>query len=380
MAMRIAGAGAATPRAASEGRGETDLSMVAGDGNEIVVPDKRLHATRKALTAKDDWKRHHARALLDPAAAQTKQRHEGDLTRSELAKLLGASHNGIGVARLENHYIRFAQCCTECTPSEGRRKALDHGRLDKCNATLAMLSKRRRDSLAGCILAMEEAQITRVRVQAFLDTLEGTSKDAVTSSGQPICQEGLDKIMFVYNTPTKIVTYDKCLREIWQVPTQQICVTHREGREVCPHGSYCKRQHIFPTKDCTNLNYLTTGICSNYSKCHCRHPWDTMRWGNHEEALLTHLQKQGASQKEVSASKSKEQGATASSRHPTQSSSKTSIKLSTKTGTMLRKTATTALSYNSGACVHTSTVADSDTEDFEDQLEQQLEIWDLMDV
>jgi len=65
--------------------------------------------------------------------------------------------------------------------------------------------------------------------------------------------------------------------------TKQVCTKFREGQIVCddPH---CRKLHIIPRKDCTNACYVKFGICSNWSKCRSRHPWDQKRWGDKEAA------------------------------------------------------------------------------------------------
>ena len=65
----------------------------------------------------------------------------------------------------------------------------------------------------------------------------------------------------------------------------------------------CRKMHIFPKKDCKNASYLSCGICSNWSKCRSRHPWDFEKWGGKDDAY----EKYKATQKEIkSADKSTE--------------------------------------------------------------------------
>ena len=74
--------------------------------------------------------------------------------------------------------------------------------------------------------------------------------------------------------------------------TTQVCVKFREGREVCKKGASCRKLHITPKKICTNPSYQETGICSNWSKCRCRHPWDEEKWGSHNDACEKYLKLQ----------------------------------------------------------------------------------------
>ena len=74
--------------------------------------------------------------------------------------------------------------------------------------------------------------------------------------------------------------------------TTQVCVKFREGREVCKKGASCRKLHITPKKICTNPSYQETGICSNWSKCRCRHPWDEEKWGSHNDAYEKYLKLQ----------------------------------------------------------------------------------------
>ena len=74
--------------------------------------------------------------------------------------------------------------------------------------------------------------------------------------------------------------------------TTQVCVKFREGREVCKKGPSCRKLHITPKKICTNPSYQETGICSNWSKCRCRHPWDEEKWGSHNDAYEKYLKLQ----------------------------------------------------------------------------------------
>ena len=104
----------------------------------------------------------------------------------------------------------------------------------------------------------------------------------------PISEEGLAKIYFVQCTPLLQVSYNEAGGEHWSKGTSQLCVRHREGRERCRRGAYCERLHIVPTRDCTNKDYLTTGICSNYSRCRSRHPWDEEAWGDKDIAYRKH--------------------------------------------------------------------------------------------
>merc|ERR1712025_1220844 len=68
-----------------------------------------------------------------------------------------------------------------------------------------------------------------------------------------------------------------------QKQTKQVCTKFREGQVVCDDPT-CRKLHIMPKKDCTNDSYKKFGICSNWSKCRSRHPWDARRWGDKDAA------------------------------------------------------------------------------------------------
>merc|ERR1712167_258488 len=73
--------------------------------------------------------------------------------------------------------------------------------------------------------------------------------------------------------------------------TKQVCIKFREGQVVCkdPH---CRKLHVIPRKDCTNASYVKFGICSNWSKCRARHPWDQDAWGDKDEAYARYQKAQ----------------------------------------------------------------------------------------
>ena len=138
------------------------------------------------------------------------------------------------------------------------------------------------------------AQSVRVQLQALDDWVVGRHRSARTTLGVPISEEGLAKVHFVHVTPLLQVSYDEAGRERWCKGTTQLCVRHREGRERCHRGAYCERLHLVPTHDCTNKGYLTTGICSNYSRCRSRHPWDENAWGGKDTAYQRYIDERGA--------------------------------------------------------------------------------------
>ena len=72
-----------------------------------------------------------------------------------------------------------------------------------------------------------------------------------------------------------------------QKATRQVCTKFREGQVRC-NDPNCRKLHITPRKDCQNASYLKTGICSNWSQCHSRHPWDE-KWGDKDAAYQRFL-------------------------------------------------------------------------------------------
>jgi len=73
--------------------------------------------------------------------------------------------------------------------------------------------------------------------------------------------------------------------------TKQVCVKYREGQVVCKDPS-CRKLHVIPKRDCKNASYMSMGICSNWSKCRSRHPWDERKWGDKEEAYRKYVEMQ----------------------------------------------------------------------------------------
>ena len=84
--------------------------------------------------------------------------------------------------------------------------------------------------------------------------------------------------------------------------TKQVCTKFREGQEVC-RDQKCRKLHVFPKKDCRNASYLECGICSNWSKCRSRHPWDQEKWGNKTDAYEKFKEIQNRERKQNAAEK-----------------------------------------------------------------------------
>ena len=232
------------------------------------------------------WDRHLREILQDPERVHAQQRAAVDEQAAE------SMVKGWRIVALERHYVECMEEFEENKIAPSRARKEHNKELEKGAIAISQFSRRHNgqdlgrliDINAGICISLQ----ARIRLQASNDWLAKREKDSRTSEGIAICCEAKEKINFVWSTPLLMVRLDKKGNEVWEKPTQQICVRYRDGQEVCRKGVYCKRLHIIPTKDCTNTSYLATGICSNYSKCHSRHPWDAEQWGDRETAHQQH--------------------------------------------------------------------------------------------
>ena len=236
-----------------------------------------------------DWGRHFREIQQDPERVHAQQRAA---VKENAADSKGTK--GMTVAALERHYIQCMEEMEQKRPSQARKEYREE--LEKGARLISQFSRRQHGQDHGQDLGrfididsgVRYSQQARLHLQASDDWLARRAKNSSTSEGVAICHEAKEKISFVFSTPLLLVHLNKKGNEVWEKPTSQICVRYRDGQEVCRKGVYCKRLHFIPTKDCTNPSYLATGICSNYSKCHSRHPWDAEQWGDRETAHRQH--------------------------------------------------------------------------------------------
>lgn len=232
------------------------------------------------------WAAHYEEILQDPDRAHAQQ-------RKAFAEFAAGKHKpeSMNAHQLERHYRSCAKVFAELHPAPSAVRSEISQELEHGVRLIAEFSRRQKqEKFIDIDAGIKMAQRARTRLQAFEDYVASMSNGEVLTESTEISREAVEKIRFIESTPLLLVHLDRAGNEIWEKPTRQPCIRYREGREVCRRGVYCKRLHFIPKKDCTNRSYLLTGICSNYSKCRCRHPWDTERWGDHDLAYKKHLE------------------------------------------------------------------------------------------
>ena len=66
-----------------------------------------------------------------------------------------------------------------------------------------------------------------------------------------------------------------------------ICIHNREDNNCKLPEGQCPGKHVYTGKICTNKWYTKVGLCSNWGKCHDRHPYDESKWGISRKDAVT---------------------------------------------------------------------------------------------